>query len=101
MDNSNWIIQDPAPGTRILMFRGDTLSFNLSLSHSRKGSAWLRTNIGQAKTARKEIIRKVNNAEPPLDRDWFDIPMNRVDERNFIITLPFCEVGHFEAKCFF
>ena len=101
MDNPNWIIQDPAPGTRILMFRGDTLSFNLSLSHPRKGSAWLRTNIGQAKTARKEIVREVNNDEPPLDRDWFDIPMNRVDERNFIITLPFCEVGHFEAKCFF
>ena len=101
MDNSNWIIQDPAPGTRILMFRGDTLSFNLSLSHPRKGSAWLRTNIGQAKTARKEIVREVNNDEPPLERNWFDIPMNRVDERNFMITLPFCEVGHFEAKCFF
>jgi len=101
MDNSNWVIQDPAPGTRILIFRGDTRAFNLSLSHPGKGSAWLRTNIGHARTARREITRKVDNDKPPLGRDWFDIPMNRVDDQNFMITLPCCEVGHFEAKCFF
>ena len=101
MDFSDEIVQDPAPGTRILMFRGDTRSFTLSFSHPQKGSAWLRTNIGHAKTARKEIIREVHYDEPPLGRDWFDIPMNRVDDRNFLINLPLCEVGHFEAKCFF
>jgi starch synthase (maltosyl-transferring) len=101
MDNSNWVSQDPAPGTHILIFRGDTRTFNLSLSHPGKGNAWLRTNIGHAQTARQEIIRKVTNDKPPLGRDWFDIPMSRVDGKNFTITLPFCEVGHFEAKCFF
>jgi starch synthase (maltosyl-transferring) len=101
MDNSNWVIQDPAPGTHILIFRGDTRTFNLSLSRPGKGNAWLRTNIGHAQTARQEIIRKVANDKPPLGRDWFDIPMCRVDGKNFTITLPFCEVGHFEAKCFF
>jgi starch synthase (maltosyl-transferring) len=101
MDNLNWVIQDPAPGTRILIFRGDTRAFKLSLSHPRKGSAWLRTNIGHAQTARGETIRKVDNDKPPLGRDWFDIPMHRIDDKNFMITLPFCEVGHFEAKCFF
>ena len=101
MDISNLVIQDPAPGTRIIMFRGDTRSFTLSLSNPQKGSAWLRTNIGQAETSRDEIVRAIKSDEPPLGRDWFDIPMKRVDDRNFLITLPFCEVGHFEAKCFF
>jgi len=101
MDNSNWVIQDPTPGTRILIFRGDTRTFKLSLSHPVKGDAWLRTNIGHAQIARREIIKKVDNDEPPLGRGWFDIPMHRVDEQNFMITLPFCEVGHFEAKSFF
>jgi len=66
MDNSNWVIQDPAPGTRILIFRGDTRTFNLSLSRPGKGNAWLRTNIGHAQTTRQEIIRKVDNDKPPL-----------------------------------
>ncbi len=101
MGNLIEVIQDPAPGTRILMFRGDIKSFTLSLFRPQKGNAWLRTNIGHAKTSRKEIIRKVLNHEPPLGSDWFDIPMNRVDDQNFLITLPLCEVGHFEAKCFF
>ncbi|MGD9082909.1 MAG: glycogen debranching enzyme N-terminal domain-containing protein, partial [Desulfobacterales bacterium] len=101
MDNSNWVSQDPAPGTRILIFRGDTRTFNLSLSQPVKGTAWLRTNIGHARTARQEIIRKVENDKPPLGRDWFDVPMCCVDDQNFMITLPFCEVGHFEAKCYF
>ncbi len=85
----------------MVVFRGDTRAFKLSLSHPKKGTAWLRTNIGHAQTIRNEIIKAVQNDEPILGRDWFDIPMNRVDGRNFRITLPFCEVGHFEAKCFF
>ena len=101
MDNSNWVIQDPAPGTHILIFRGDTRTFKLSLSHPGKGNAWLRTNIGYAQITRREITRKVDKDEPPLGRDWFDIPMQRVDQQTFMITLPFCEVGHFEAKSFF
>ena len=94
-------MQDPVPGTRILMFRGDTQTFTLSLTHPEKGSAWLRTNIGHAQIARNEIIREVNHDEPPLGRDWFDIPMKRVDDRRFQVTLPLCEVGHFQAKSFF
>jgi starch synthase (maltosyl-transferring) len=101
MKSSNRIAQNPAPGTRILMFRGDTRSFDLSLSFTQKGSAWFRTNIGHAKTARKEIITEVENNRPPLGRDWFDLPMKRIDDHNFKITVPLCEVGHFEGKCFF
>ncbi|MCJ7542107.1 MAG: glycogen debranching protein, partial [Desulfobacterales bacterium] len=101
MKNLNRVIQNSAPGTRILMFRGDTRSFTLSLSHPQKGSAWLRTNIGHAKTTRREIITEVENNRPSLGREWFDLPMKRIDDQNFKITVPLCEVGHFEGKCFF
>ena len=101
VDTSRRVIQDPAPGVRILMFRGDVRSFTLSLEKPKKGRAWLRTNIGQAEVAREEIIQAVDKDQPPLARDWFDIPMRRVDDRSFKITIPLCEVGHFQAKCFF
>ena len=101
MDNSNWVVQNPAPGTHLLMFRGDTRTFTLTLSHAEKGSAWLRTNIGHARIVRAEIFGDVRRNEPPLARDWFDIPMKRSGNRRFQVTVPLCEVGHFEAKCFF
>ncbi len=93
--------QNPAPGVRLLKFRGDTLTFTLSLPEFYPGNAWLRTNIGAADILRDEIIKAVNQNEPPLARDWFDIPMNRVDDRKFQVTIPLCEVGHFDAKCYF
>jgi len=101
MENSVLASQTPSPGTHILMFCGDTQVFTLTLSAHPKGSAWLRTNLGRAGTYRNEIIREVLYDEPLLGRDWFDIPMKKVDELTYRITIPLCEVGHFEAKCFF
>ena len=101
MDKPLRISQNPEPGTHLLRYRGDTQTFVLSLSHSLKGNAWLRTNIGHAETARKEVIKEVQEHAPPLGQGWFDIPMVPVDERCFRAVLPLCEVGHFEAKCFF
>ncbi len=97
----DWLRQEPAPGCRMLKFRGDTLTFNLTLDRPRQGSAWLRTNIGSAKVIRKEIVRDVHSEKAPLGWDWFDRPMVPIDKRRFRITLPLCETGHFEAKCFF
>ncbi len=85
----------------MLTYRGDTLTFSLTLDRPRQGSAWLRTNIGSARLVRAEIIRAVDLEEEPLGRGWFDRPMAPVDSRHFRITLPLCETGHFEAKCFF
>ncbi|MFH1993922.1 MAG: amylo-alpha-1,6-glucosidase [Pseudomonadota bacterium] len=101
MDTAFSVIQDPAPGIHLLMFRGDTRTFTLTLSRAEKGSAWLRTNIGHAATAREEIFAEAERDESPLGRDWFDIPMKQVGDRHFEVTVPLCEVGHFEAKCFF
>jgi len=100
MNNSDRIIQNPAPGTRVLLFRGDTKIFTLSLPREENGSAWLRTNIGHAEIARKEIIREVLNDEPPLGRDWFDIPMSRVDDLCFQVTLHFERLRQLQEDSF-
>ncbi len=98
---SNQLIQDPAPGISLVRFRGDTLELTLTLAHDARGSAWLRTNLGHGRIARKEIMDAVSAGEPRLQRDWFDIPMHRVSEGHFRIRVPLCEVGHFEGKCYF
>ena len=95
------IVQSPMPGTRMIRFCGDLLTFTLRLPQARAGTAWVRTNIGHAKIIRNEIIREVEKNEAPLGRAWFDIPMKRIDDQCFEATLPLFEVGHFEAKCFF
>ena len=101
MDQKKQLIQNPAPGRRMVKFCGDVVVFTLVLPHPHDGTAWVRTNIGQAKVIRSEIFRQVEEDETPLGRAWFDIPMKRIDPQSFKVTLPLCESGHFEAKCFF
>ncbi|MFO7965676.1 MAG: amylo-alpha-1,6-glucosidase [Desulfobacterales bacterium] len=101
MNTDPEIAQFPEPGSKILMFRGNTITFELSLSAARKGSGWLRTNIGNSAVTRREIFRHFRYDETPLGRDWTDIPMSPVNERLFSVTVPLPEVGHFEAKCLF
>jgi starch synthase (maltosyl-transferring) len=101
MQPSFSVFQTPGPGEKILKFRGDIIAFELSMPGFHKGSAWLRTNIGHAALARKEIIGHVDADETPLAQDWFDIPMTRIDDRRFKLTLPLYESGHFQAKCLF
>jgi starch synthase (maltosyl-transferring) len=95
------LTQSPAPGTHRVMFRGDAITFILTLSEKRPGQAWLRTNIGHGRTIRREIIRAVEQKEPILARDWYDIPMVAMGSCCYQVTLGLCEVGHFEAKCYF
>jgi starch synthase (maltosyl-transferring) len=98
---SESIVQYPEPGTQRLRFRGDTLTFSVTIPDGETGTAWVRTNIGRAGVIREEAIRFVHENLPPLARDWFDIPMSARTKTVFQITLPLREVGHFEAKCFF
>jgi predicted glycogen debranching enzyme len=95
------LLQDPAPGCRLLRCRGDALTFTLELPEAAEGSAWVRSNIGQVVVSRREIVEQVDAGAPPLAQDWYDLPMTRVDPRRFRITLPLGAVGHFEAKCLF
>jgi predicted glycogen debranching enzyme len=101
MTISEHLSQRPAPGRRIIRFRGDTIRFQLFLPEAAEGKAFLRTNIGHGRIARRQIVRAIENKEPPLGRDWVDLPMKRSGQQAFSITLPLSEVGHFEAKAFF
>ncbi len=92
--------QYPEPGRRMLLFRGDTVEFRLFVENEGPGSGWLRTNIGHAHVRRGEIISMVDENESPMHHDWHDIPMAE-DSGGFVLRLPLCEVGHFEAKCYF
>ncbi|WP_035257984.1 amylo-alpha-1,6-glucosidase [Desulfatirhabdium butyrativorans] len=101
MSVSRHLRQIPAPGERRVAFAGDTQSFRLTLDMPAMGSAWVRTNIGHAAVIRREIIEKIRDDKPALSKDWYDIPMARVSDTEFEVTLPLAEVGHFEAKCFY
>ncbi len=101
MTVSENVIQHPAPGSRHLAYRGDVFVFCLQIEGNEKGTAWLRTNIGNADTARREIIRHVEQNEAILYHDWTDIPMNPVEDGGFEVHVALCEIGHFEAKAYF
>ena len=92
---------DPPPGRKLLRYRGDTLTFKLTLDQPAVGHAFLRTNLGQGSITRQQIIGSVDEHIPELGRDWFDIPIPKKTSQHYEITLPLLDVGHFEAKAFF
>ena len=93
--------QTPNIGEHRLYFRGDTLQFTLKVDISLKGKAFVRTNIGKAIVQRREVILKVKENRSGSAQDWHDIPMQKIDDKTYSITLALLEVGHFEAMCFF
>lgn len=98
---SNWH-QDPPPGTHRICLCGDTLTITLFSNPPREGSAWLRTNLGNARRLRREIIEHVEQHAPILARDWHDLPMSPGSSPGvFEIRMPLFETGRFEAKAFF
>ncbi len=95
------VTQDPGTGSAAVYFCGDCICFILSLSYDMPGKAWVRTNLGQAAIARREIMDRVERNDIALEKGWYDIPMTPSGPARFAITLPLHEVGHFQAKCFF
>jgi len=93
--------QTPDVGEHRLYFRGDILKFTLKLESPLKGRAFVRTNIGRAAVLRREIILKVKEKRSDSAQDWHDVPMQKVDDTTYSISLALLEVGHFESKCFF
>jgi len=95
------ISQQPEPGRSYNRYRGDTLTFRIAVSTAGPGRAFLRTNVGHAAAARREIIAAVLHQRPSLGHDWYDIPMRPTGAGEYEIRVPLCETGHFEAKCYF
>lgn len=88
----------PEPGRKLLRYRGDTVTFTLTSTRPLKGTALLRTNLGQGSIYRRQIIDSVEKNLPSLGRDWFDIPMTEVTPQQFSLRLPLTDIGHFKAK---
>jgi len=95
------IQQYPKNGEKILKYRGDIITFSVSIPEEWKGKLFLRTNLGHANTARNEIVCEVEKCMPCFHLDWFDLPMERQDDGWYRLDIPLLEVGHFEAKAFF
>ncbi len=95
--------QIPAPGTSVVLHKGDVLEFTLDLPEDerRAGTAWVRSTIGNAGIRRREIIDRAELGRPALNRDWHDIPMRKAGTRRYTALVPLIEVGRFEAKAFF
>ncbi len=95
--------QIPAPGTSVVLHKGDVLELTLLLPEDerRAGGAWVRSTMGSAETRRREIIDRAELGRPVLNRDWHDIPMRKAGARRYVARLPLIEVGRFEAKTFF
>jgi starch synthase (maltosyl-transferring) len=98
MSNEFHLTFEPTPGSKLLRYRGDTITFILTSTDPLKGCAFLRTNLGSGSVVRQQIIAAVEQKVPHTGRDWYDIPMSEVTPKQFQLRLPLSEVGHFEAK---
>ena len=89
----------PATGERMVRFVGDTVRFSVRMPGGPfEGHAFLRTNLGKAKTLRREIISS-HAGKRPLSIDfWRDVALDRSGEHEWSLDLPLTEVGFFAAK---
>ncbi|MGI5922920.1 MAG: amylo-alpha-1,6-glucosidase [Lentisphaeria bacterium] len=95
------LLQQPAPGAKLVRFAGDCLNVQLTLRQPRPGQAFVRSNLGQAAIRRAEIVANVEEHKAILGRDWRDLPMRDDGNGKFSITLPLNDVGVFDLKSFF
>ncbi|MDB6054646.1 MAG: glgE2 [Verrucomicrobiales bacterium] len=94
-------IMTPGPGEKFVRFVGDRLEFSLRVqSTDRNLKAFLRTNIGNGATLRKEIIDSYSGRRPLSVEFWRNIPFRKKDETEWVLELACVEVGFFHAKAY-
>jgi predicted glycogen debranching enzyme len=99
--NVNIIEHIPETACHILRCRGDVIQFKIKLDESAQNDrAFLRTNVGHAGRQRLEEIALIEHNKPIGALDWFDLPMTKVDDYNFVIDVPLLETGNFEGKAY-
>lgn len=100
MENTSLVTQ-PTPGTGMVRFVGDQITFTAQQSPEHgPATAWrayLRTNLGRARTLREEVIRAHSHGAPLAGASWHDIPM-RADPDVWRLEIPLAEPGYFRAK---
>src|SRR5215207_937700 len=97
------LVMTPAPGSRVLRFVGDRLSFSLQWSDGSAlpegWRAFLRTNVGRAAALHREIISAHRGGPDPASNAWHDIPLESAGtmwHRELCLT----ETGYFRAKAY-
>ena len=95
------LTQRPATGERLVKYSGECLKLSLTLNEQTEGAAFVRTNLCRGGLRRREVIEQVEHGKARFGRDWHDIPMPETLPGTYSLTLPLCEVGMFEFKCFF
>ena len=93
--------QVPLPDTTQVFHCGETIAFELQLAREEPGTAWVRTDLGNAARVRQRIINLVEHPHERLVDAWQDLPMMRTSPGRFSLTLPLTVPGHFMAKCYF
>ena len=89
----------PAPGTRLVRWAGDRLTFQLT-GVPEGWTAKLRTQIGRAAAQRAEILAASRERREEGLAGWQDLPMLRVGEGVWEILVSLDEVGFFPAKAY-
>lgn len=92
--------QSPEPDQHLIRFCGECVNFKLELSEPINGKAYLRTNLNKSDIRYEEIIKHAELDLPPLNKDWYDIPMDAVNEKTYSIQVPLNNTGRFEAKAY-
>mgnify|MGYP000840916158 FL=1 len=96
------IMQQSIRPARTIFHTGDTVTLRLDgIPADRAGTAVVRTNIGRAAIRRAEIVARTDQHRALAGLDWHDLPMKTVAPGVAELTLPFTEIGIFEAKCCF
>ncbi len=89
----------PAPGTRLVRWAGDGLTFQLT-GVPAGWTARLRTQIGRAAAQRAEILTASRERRAEGLAGWQDLPMMQVGEGVWEILVSLSEVGYFPAKAY-
>ena len=95
------LTQRPNTGERLVKYSGECLKLSLTLNEPMEGKAFVRTNLCRGDVRRREVIEQVEHGKARFGRDWHDIPMPETLPGTYSLTMPLCEVGMFEFKCFF
>ena len=94
------LVQKTTPNSFLIHRCGDVFQLQLTVE-DKSLQPFLRTSLGGSKKQRTAHILKTEQNLITSRNNWLDLPLTKIDEHNYEITLPLYEVGLFEAKVWF
>ncbi len=89
--------QIPIAGSSNIYRCGDIFQLMLTVENDTL-QPYLRTSLGGSRKQQAALIINIEEDRITSRNNWKDIPFDKKDNNQYIITLPLYEVGHFEAK---